>query len=837
MRRWISETRETVPPRLDPLPIDAVLPAVVEALRRHAAVVVQAPPGAGKTTRVPLAILQALDPKGMIVMLEPRRVAARAAATTLAKNLGEKPGATVGHQVRFETVVSRETRIMVVTEGILSRRFIADPTLDGISVVILDEIHERSIHTDLALAFLKELLEVRDDLKVVCMSATLDARAVSTFLGDAPVVTSEGRPFPVVVTHLDKDDRYLDERMAGAIRNVMVAKDDDGGDLLCFLPGAPEIRRVQERLEAKPLPGDVEIVPLYGALTPAEQDRAIMRGSRRRVVLATNVAETSLTLEGVSAVVDSGLVKIARHDPASDRTHLDTVRISHSSAVQRAGRAGRTRPGRCVRLWTQTEHHTLEANHAPEIARADLAPVLLDVLSFHPGDPRAFPFFERPSQRALDRALAVLVLLGAVDGETRLTSLGRDLASLPVHPRTGAMLLAGGAGGDVEELCLAAALLEDDRAWSRDVARTRTDSDLMTTMEHFDERRNRDTARVRDDLRRLVRKLSCNDEPLKESLLRAFPDRLCRRRRAGAPEALMVGGRGVTLAKESGVLDAELFLALALEGDGAAARVRIAEEVTLGDIERTLPRLIEKRDEAVFDEARGALAGVRRTRVASSFHGGLVIEEKAGIAVAPEAAAQALADVIATDPARHLALDDRAKSALDRLAFARAHLTDEAWPDGDDVRAVLTDMCQGKRTIADVQRGDWAQAILGRLSWEQRKLLDEEVPPRIEVPTGNMISVDYAPALAGGAPVLAVRLQELFGLLATPRVARNKVPVVLHLLSPGYKPVQVTMDLASFWKNTYGEVKRELRARYPKHSWPDDPLTAAPVAKGRSTRR
>ena len=828
---------------MDPLPIDEALPALLSALRDHPAVVLQAPPGAGKTTRVPLALLQAgLLGQGKLVMLEPRRVAARAAARTLARNLGEEPGRTVGHQVRYETVASKDTRIMVVTEGILGRRLLSDPTLEGITCVVIDELHERSIHTDLALAFLKELLEVRDDLKLVCMSATLDAGAVSRFLHDAPIITSAGRPFPVAIAHADKDDRFLEERMVGAIRKLMVADDDDGGDVLCFLPGAPEIRRTAERLSERPLPlwrGEpVDVVQLYGALPAHQQDRAIQRGPRRRVVLSTNVAETSLTLEGVSTVVDSGLVKLARHDPATDRAHLDTVRISLSSAEQRAGRAGRLRPGRCVRLWTMTEHHTLEPSHAPEIARADLAPVLLEVLSFHPGNPRAFPFFQAPPPRALDRAIEQLRMLGAIDDNARLTPLGRDLSSLPVHPRTGTMLLAGGAGGDVDELCLAAALLEDDRTWPRERARTTTDSDLATAMDAFDEHRQQETARARNDVRRLVHKLRCGDAPLKECLLRAFPDRLCRRRRPGAPEALMVGGRGVALAHESGVLDAELFLALALAGDGAAARVRIAEAVSLADIERALPHLIVKRDEAVFDQERGALAGVRRTRLATPGGGGLIIEEKAGIAVSPEAAARALADVIGADLARHLRLDDTARQVRDRLAFAALHLRTDALPTGsdDELRALLPEVCQGKRTIAEVQRTPWAQALLGALSWPQRQLLDLEVPARLEVPTGSMIAVDYAPALAGGAPVLAVRLQELFGLLDTPRVARGRVAVVLHLLSPGYQPVQVTTDLASFWRSTYGEVKRELRARYPKHSWPDDPLTATPQAKGRPRR-
>lgn len=831
---------------LPALPIDEVLPELTGALRAGPAVVLQAPPGAGKTTRVPIALLDAglADAhRGQILLLEPRRVAARAAAHALARNLGEPVGKTVGYQVRFETVASRDTRILVVTEGILARRFQHDPTLDGVACVLLDEFHERSIHTDLALAFCRELLEVRDDLKLVVMSATLDAASVSRFLGDAPVVTSAGRPYPVAVQHLDKrDERPLDERMAGAVRNLMVAADDDGGDVLAFFPGAPEIKRCAERLRERPLPEargqPVEVVALYGALSPAEQDRALRAGPRRRVILATNVAETSLTIDGVSAVVDSGLMKRASHDPATDREVLETVRISLASAEQRAGRAGRTRPGRCVRLWTQTEHTTLEVSHAPEIHRADLTPVLLDVLGFHPGPPGTFAFFERPSARALAHAQELLVLLGAVDaaGE-RLTARGKVLAALPVHPRTGAMLLAA-AHEVLEEVALAAAILEDDRGWPRDPASTATDSDLALLVERFDERRAPEVWRAQADLVRAVKQRSAGGTgDLKDALLAGFPDRLCRRRRAGAPEALMIGGRGVTLGRESGIHDAELFLALALEGPGGvhgsarsgAARVRIAEAVTLEDVRRSARALVRTADEAVFDAERGALVGVRRTRVAD-----LVVDERAGIAVAPEAAAAALADVIGADLARHLRLDEAALHVHDRMRFAARALPEETWPtvDDDALRGILPEMCAGKRTLADVQAADWAGALRALLSWPQRRLLDEEVPARLEVPSGSFITVDYGPALAdGGAPVLAVRLQELFGLTETPTVARGRVPVVLHLLSPGYKPVQVTRDLASFWRNTYAEVKKELRARYPKHSWPDDPLTAPPTAR------
>ncbi|MCC7070450.1 MAG: ATP-dependent helicase HrpB [Deltaproteobacteria bacterium] len=832
-----------MPPRA-PLPIDDALPALIDALRRAPAAVLQAPPGAGKTTRVPLALLEAgLLGAGQLVLLEPRRIAARAAARTLAQNLGERPGGTVGYQVRFERVASKDTRILVVTEGILGRRFLSDALLEGTSVVVLDEFHERSIHTDLALAFVHELLGVRDDLKLLVMSATLDAAAVARYLDDCPVVTSAGRPFPVDIRFADKrDDRPLDERMAGAVRNLVVEPGGDGGDVLCFLPGAPEIRRTQERLAERalvdPTTGEaVDVLPLFGALSPEEQDRAIERGARRRVVLATNVAETSLTLPGVSAVVDSGLMKAARHDPATDREHLDTVGISLASAEQRAGRAGRLRPGRCMRLWTRLEHQALVPSFAPELLRADLARVALDVLAFHPGPLTSFAFFERPTDAALTRAIDLLALLGALDdSRERLSQRGRRLAELSVQPRTGVLLLEGARFGYPGEAALWAAVLDDDRAWPRDEARTVTDSDLAL----FAVRRlPEDVRRAARDLARHVRApagLPALDEESarRRALLAAFPDRLCRRRRAGEPDAAMVGGRGVRLARESGVRDASLFLALALEGgDRSAARVRVAEAVTLDDVRAVLPHLVTTADEAVFDEARGALAGVRRTRVAD-----LIVEEKGGLAVDPSMAALALARAYAADFTRHFQPDDESARTLARLRFAARALPDEAWPPVDDAGLIslLPALCTGKRTLDDAKKASWKGALLDRLTWAQRKLLDEEVPPRLEVPTGNHIGVDYQPALEGGAPVLAVRLQELFGLTETPRVAKGRVPVVLHLLSPGYKPVQVTSDLASFWRSGYAQVRGELRARYPKHSWPDDPLTAPPTARAKPRR-
>ncbi len=869
---------------LGSLPIDAILDDVVAALRRGPAVVVQAPPGAGKTTRLPPALLKAgLVGSGQLLLLEPRRIAARAAAVTMARQRGESPGQTIGYQVRFEKRESAQTKILVVTEGILTRRFGGDAFLDGVSVVVLDEFHERSVHTDLCLALLKELLAVRDDLKLVVMSATLDATAVSSFLNGCPVVTSLGRPYPVTIRHIEKkprdDERHLDEKVAGALRTLLVQDDDDGGDVLCFLPGTPEIRRVQERLAKEPLPdrrgGQVDVVPLYGALSSAEQDRALVKGPRRRVVLATNVAETSLTIDGVTAVVDSGLMKSVRYDPRADRELLELVRISQASAEQRAGRAGRTRPGRALRLWTLAEHLSLPASHPPEIHRTELSRVLLDVALFTQCDPRAFGFFEAPPKANLEQALSLLRLLGALDADNKPTARGKRIARLPLSPRAAAVMLAAADEDIVDDAAFAMALLEDDRALAvvqpaihRGGQAVRTDSDLQVLLERaFDDRRLREVKQSAKELMRLVSSSASSSssssfssssssssssgrsppQRLKRALLAGFPDRLCRRRRPGEPEAVMVGARGVRLLAESGVVDAGLFLALSLEGQGASSGVRVAEAVDEELLRAVLPDALTTTDEAVLDEERGGFIGVRRVRFAAPMQGGLIISEKSGVPVDDAAVAAGLAAACAERFERWFRPDDDAARLRDRIRFASRVLTDafsdEHWPavDDDALKARLPELClevvqRGRRKLDDVAALDWQKVIGGLLSWQQKQLLDDEVPAKLEVPTGNKIAVDYAAAADGGAPVLAVRLQELFGLIDTPRVARGRVGVVLHLLSPGYKPVQVTRDLKSFWKTAYVDVKKELKVRYPKHSWPDDPLTAPPVAKGRPQR-
>jgi ATP-dependent helicase HrpB len=842
-------------PRL-PLPIDDVLDDVVQALRRGPAVVLQAPPGAGKTTRVPLALLDAgFAGAGQIVLLEPRRVAARAAAATMARSLGEAVGGTVGHQVRFDRKASAATRVLVVTEGILTRRFADDAFLDGVSVVILDEFHERSVHTDLALSLLKELIAVRDDLKLVVMSATLDAAGVATFLNGCPVVTSAGRPFPVVVKHQDRkardDDKRLEDKVAGAIRSVMVDSSadfgDDGGDVLCFLPGAPEIQRVAQRLSATPLPGGAVVVPLFGAMSAAEQDRALQPQRRdqphtRRVILATNIAETSLTIDGVTTVVDSGLMKSNRWDSGSDREVLELIRVSRASAEQRAGRAGRTGPGRALRLWTPAEQAQLSASNAPEIHRSELSGPLLQVAVFSGEDPRRFAFFDPPSSSHLDHAVKLLQRLNALDDNGKPTAHGKALSRLPLSPRAGAVLIAAAALDVTDDAALAMAIVEDGRAVQTlgQGPAVVAGSDLQGLLEriHGDRRFTEIEATARTLSRlapRPAQRLAADEGPgrrLKRALLAGFPDRVCRRRRKGEGDALMVGDRGVSLAGSS-VVDSELFLALSLEGRGAASTVKVAE-----GIDATMLEGITTRTEAVLDEARGAFVGVRRQRFLD-----LIIDERAGVAIDDDDIARGLADAFAARFDRVFRPDEATTRLLERLRFAATRLSDDAWPAVDDaaLAALLPALCaelvrRGKRKLDDVAAADWSGAIAGLLDWRQQSLLDTEVPAKLTVPTGNAIRVDYGPALSGGSPVLAVRLQECFGWLETPRVARGQVPVVLHLLSPGYKPVQVTTDLRSFWKTGYAEVRAELRARYPKHSWPDDPLSAAPVAKGRSAR-
>ena len=866
---------------MDPLPIDEALPALLSALRDHPAVVLQAPPGAGKTTRVPLALLQAgLLGQGKLVMLEPRRVAARAAARTLARNLGEEPGRTVGHQVRYETVASKDTRIMVVTEGILGRRLLSDPTLEGITCVVIDELHERSIHTDLALAFLKELLEVRDDLKLVCMSATLDAGAVSRFLHDAPIITSAGRPFPVAIAHADKDDRFLEERMVGAIRKLMVADDDDGGDVLCFLPGAPEIRRTAERLSERPLPlwrGEpVDVVQLYGALPAHQQDRAIQRGPRRRVVLSTNVAETSVTIEGVTAVVDTGLARQMNFDADVGLDRLELTPISRASTDQRAGRAGRTQPGVCLRLWEESAQRRRPDFDAAELHRVDLSSAVLRLFAWGETDIAAFPWFESPPSESIDHAVKLLGLLGAID-ESGITSLGQMIVKLPVAPRIGRLLVEAFRLGQPDRAALMAAMLSERDPFLRgpsadrnsrgagnqgggirttSIHRSRSDVlDRLHAVEDFlrtgqtnspcgEINRNavRTLTQVAKQLgsslhgecdRQLARAgnaSSMNEEASDEVLLRAlvagFPDRVARRRDVTSDKGLMVGGRGVKLGPKSAVQKSPLFLCVDIDGAGIEATVRQASEVQ----REWLPQdQVRSGEELFFHPTQKQVVARRRVAFAD-----LILEESptaitdrnAASEVLFEAARGQLESVIPAD-------DDAFSNFRARVRCLKQWMPDLPLPVFDESMTldVLHELCHGRRSFADLKSAPWLSTLQSKMDYALVQTIEREAPERITVPTGSRMRLTYE---EGRPPVLAVRIQEIFGMKVTPRIAGGRVPVLLHLLAPNMRPQQVTDDLASFWANMYDDVRKELKRRYPKHSWPEDPLTAPPVKKGPS---
>jgi ATP-dependent helicase HrpB len=847
-----------------PLPVDELLPELVAALSRRPVALLSAPPGAGKTTRVPPTLLAAGAFHGQLLILQPRRLAARAVAAQMARQLGEPLGETVGYRVRFDERVSTRTRILVVTEGILTRRLISDPLLEGVGCVVLDEFHERSVDLDLCLAFLRESLRARDDLKLVIMSATLDPEPLRAFLQSGLLLQAEQRAHPVRIGYLQAPDRRpLAQRVRSAVASLIADRQDDGGDVLCFLPGAGEIRAAHRSLEEASLRGHPDIVELFGALSAGEQDRALEVGERRRGVLATNIAETSLTVPGVTAVVDSGLVKRLRYDPRVGLDRLELGHISRASAEQRAGRAGRLGPGRVLRLWSAAEQTGLPAADAPEIQRVDAAPVVLAVLSFQPGDPARFGFFEAPPAASLAAGLTLLRRLGALPAEGFvLTERGRRLAELPLHPRLGALLETARAHGLASEGALLAALLAERDLLVGGAADTAHDSDLLHRRDLFraaqasgfsstqarslgiDPRAAGEVERAAEQLRRLSGSAKAPKPataPDSRQLLRiiaaAYPDRVCRRRAPGSRDALMVGGRGVQLSEESGVRDAALFVVLEADagrpGLHATAQVRQASAVDDELLSQLFPVELQLQRSVVFDERRGLVQGLERR-----LFGDLVISERP-IPVDQEQASRLLLEVAGARFAELLRPHAVAAQALARLRLAAQHLPEERWPDAseDGLRALLPELCATRRSLDELRRVDWGAELLRRLDGRQRALLDRELPERLQVPSGNHIRVGYASALASGtAPVLAVKLQELFGLAESPRLARGRLPVTVHLLAPNGRPVQVTQDLASFWRNGYPEVRRTLRGRYPKHPWPEDPWAAVPTARTRRKR-
>jgi ATP-dependent helicase HrpB len=765
-----------------PLPIDDRLEEVRAALARARAAVLVAPPGSGKTTRVPPALL----PEGPVFLLQPRRVAARSIARRIAAEQGLALGEEVGWQVRFERRFTARTRLLVATEGILTARLQSDPLLGGFRTIGLDEFHERSLHADLALALARQAWRAREDLRLLVMSATLDASPVSRFLDGCPVVEAAGRPHPVEVDHAPGTS------LADAVRAILARP---GGHVLCFLPGAPEIRRAEAALAGVP----ARLRPLHGRLSAEEQDAALAPSpSERKVVLATNVAETSLTVDGVTDVVDTGQHKVLRFDPATGLDRLVLERISADSAEQRAGRAGRTGPGRVVRLWDPRDR--LRPRREPEIERVDLASPALEVLAWG-GDPRTFEWFEAPGEERLSAALRLLERLGAVRGG-RLTSDGEAMHRLPLHPRLARFVAAAGGGARAAAAC--AALAE---GWRPSGDPPTTDSDLLTAADRLPEAPPAVRAAARDIEQTaraagLARPGAETDESLRRALLAGFPDRVARRREPRSSRLLLGTGQGALLGRESGVREGELLLALDVTGGAAGAGgesiVRAASRVEREWLTPVETEIVHRLDET---GSVRAFACDRYER--------LLLGERP-VPADPEQAAELLAGAL-----EERGFGPAAQALGNRLRVAGLEA---------DLRAAVVAACRGRTSLPSLDRPErWLDASV-------RARLDRLAPERLPLPSGRTASLDYRD---DGSIVAAVKLQELFGLGDTPRIGPRREPVVFELLAPNGRAVQTTRDLRSFWERTYPEVRKELRGRYPRHPWPEDPWSAEPTHRAR----
>ena len=835
-----------------PLPIEAALPAIRAALGQCAALVLQAPPGAGKTTRVPLALLDEPWLAGRaILLLEPRRLAARAAATRMATLLGESVGQTVGYRIRFENQVSRQTRIEVLTEGILSRRLQRDPALNGVGLVIFDEFHERSLHADLALALsLDSQRGLREDLRLLVMSATLDGAAVARLLGDAPIVTSEGRTHPVSRHYLPRDPDGLD--LNAVVRAVLTALPRPAGDLLVFLPGGGEIRQVLRRLEAEPVCAGLALTPLYGDLPGDAQQRALQPDpqGRRKIVLATPIAETSLTIEGIGIVVDAGWTRVPRFDPRRGLTRLETVRIAADATEQRAGRAGRLGPGVCYRLWSEATQNRLRPRRNPEMLDADLAPLALELAQWGVKDPLALAWLDPPPPGALAQARALLTELEALDDQGRMTPTGRELAELPTHPRLAHLLRRGAALGHGALAADLAALLEE-----RDLLRGEHPfgCDLTARLDALQAFR-RDGARrgpadpaacvrVEQAARRWRQLLrigpSAETPPAPETvgllLALAYPDRVARRRDGGADRYLLASGRGARLLAGDPLLGCDWLTVAHLDAGASEGRIWLATLVAPADLEMHLAARVRTVAEAHWDERQAAVIARRERRL-----GALILDSVPLTNPNPEALRQAMLTGIRRMGLDCLPWSDELSDWRTRVLSLRHWFPDDGWPDVTD--GWLTDhlddwlgpWLDGITRREHLLRLNLAAALQALLDHRQRARLNELAPTHLQVPSGSRLRLRYTP---GEPPVLAVKLQELFGLADTPRIAGGRVAVTLHLLSPAQRPIQVTQDLRGFWERTYAEVKKELKGRYPKHPWPDDPWTATPTRRAGPVRK
>ncbi|MDQ6737246.1 MAG: ATP-dependent helicase HrpB [Gemmatimonadota bacterium] len=827
------------------LPVDQAIPELREALHAGSCAVLQAPAGAGKTTHVPIALLHERWLGGSkILMLEPRRIAARAVTHRMAHLLGERIGETVGYRVKRDTKVGPRTRIEVVTEGVLTRMVQNDPTLDGIGLVIFDEFHERSIHADAGLALtLYSQRILRPELRILVMSATLDGGRVAALLGGAPVITSEGRTYPVEISYSARPDaRAIPAAVAST---VMRALDEQDGDVLVFLPGGAEIRRTAIELEGR-LPERVRVERLYGDLTQQSQDDAIAPAPPgwRKVVLSTPIAETSLTIEGVTSVVDSGLARAPQFSPRTGMTRLETVRISRSSANQRAGRAGRTRAGKCYRLWPELENAHLQEHAGAEILQADLAPLVLELAVAGVVDPHDLAWLDLPPAAAWAQATELLVQLGALSESGKATAHGRSLAALPAHPRIAHMLVASRDLGALPLACDIAALLAE-----RDPVRGSNgppDADIEIRLEllRASETDVRSAGAVVDA--GLVRRIRVESSALRKELhatqggskdsvsagvilALAYPDRIAQSRR-GASEGrfLLRNGAGAILTHPQGLSAAEFIVAAELDGDARDSRVFLGAAISRAELQEHIADQITIEKVVEWDDRAKVVRALSRSRI-----GAIVLREASWPGADPEAIVALLGEVVRKEGIAALAWSDEARATRARMAFM--HLLDETWPDVSDQSLDtrfdewLHPVLRGRTSTRDLG-DDLSSALLSLLNWRQRAELDRLAPVWYVAPTGTRVRIDYGDPVA---PSISVRLQEMFGVSDTPDVGGGRVTLTVHLLSPARQPVQVTRDLGGFWAASYFEVRKQLRGRYPKHVWPDDPASASPTTRAK----
>lgn len=814
-----------MPLSLPVYPVSEILPPLASALAAGNRAVVSAPPGAGKTTLIPLYLLdQPWRGDGKIILLEPRRLAARAAAARMASLLGEQVGQTVGYRMRLDNRISASTRIEVVTEGVFARMILEDPELSGISAVLFDEFHERSLDADFGLALALDCQSgFRDDLRLIVMSATLDVERVAALMDGPPVLESAGRGFPIDVRYRDRPGtERIEDSMVSAILDAHAV---DAGSILAFLPGQAEIRRVAERLEGR-LPSATVIAPLYGNLSQSEQDQAIKPAptGTRKVVLATSIAETSITIDGVRIVIDSGLQRLPVYEPATGITRLETVRVSRASADQRAGRAGRTEPGIAIRLWHSGQTAALPAFTPPEILASDLSSLVLDMAHWGVTDPSALSFIDQPPKAPLTEARNLLVSLGALDEQGRLTDMGKTMRGLGLPPRLAAMVIAASADGHARTASELAVLITEQGLGGSDL-------DLEERLRRFRQDRGERASAARKLAERLAKDLApATTAPAPATagqlLLHAYPDRIAMKR-GGRGRYVMANGRGAELAETERLAASDMLVIADLTGRAAQARILSAAEIRLSDVEDYLPDAITQGDESFFEPVAKEVRARRVKRI-----GAIILEETPLPKPTGEAATKALADGLRQLGLERLNFSKSAEQLRQRIGFLYRSIG-APWPDTSDEALLealdvwFTPFQTGVRSFADISSGGLMDGLKSLIPYEVQRDLDRLAPTHFTAPTGMHHAIHYE----GDEPKLIIRVQELYGLKQHPTIGGGKLPLLLELTSPAHRPIQTTRDLPGFWAGSWSDVRADMRGRYPRHPWPDDPANAAPTTR------